>query len=202
MALKQLALSPVQWLLYFREHPDTLNELVDCQLQLEKADTHDDKFDPLKQACDALQPKLADIEKFQNDFSRRVGGVMITEQELKEELMHSLRGQATAHARSTGAKSVSEMTAARRATFATKPDISGMTPEEGKKATAVWEQEQRDELEKANRVESTESNDAAANAMAEEMNRSFSLDKITAIIQLANKVLQFLTHAAQPATTP
>lgn len=203
MSVSQLSLSPVQWLHFFREHPDVFNELVDCHLQLEKAGTHDERYEPLKQGCEALQPKLEELEKFQLEFTRRMGtgGSTTTEQELKEDLMHTLRGQATAHARRTGAKSMSELTAARRETFATKPDVTGMTPEEGKKALAVWEQEQRDELDKANRMESSETNEAAASAMAEEMNRSLNIDKMNSIIQFANRILQFLTQFLSPTKT-
>jgi len=198
MAAKQVALSPVQWMTYFKENPETFNELVDCQLKLEKADSHDDRYEPLKAGCEVLQPKLDELAKFQEEFTRRTVGHTTTEQEMREELVHTLRGDATAVARRTGAKSMAEYSEARRSELKAKPDVSKMTPEEAKKAMADWEAERQAAIAEANRGEG---HVEAANAMAEDMNRSLNIDKINAIIQLANRILQFLTQL-NPTPTP
>src|SRR6266550_4381365 len=151
MALRQVALSPVQWLTYFRENPEVFNELVDCQLKLEKAESHDDRYEPLKAGCEVLQPRVEELAKFQDEFTRRTTGHTTTEQEMREELVHTIRGDATAIARRTGAKSLGEYTEARRSELQAKPDVSAMTPEEAKKAMAAWETERQAAVAEANR---------------------------------------------------
>jgi hypothetical protein len=197
MATKELAMSRVQWLHYFRGHPEVMHELVDAQLQLEEAQSHDDRFEPLKQAAQAVQPHLKEIEDFQVAFARRQG-TTTTEQEMMEDLYNTFRGRATATARSTGVKSVSEFSKSERERLGTRPDTSKMTPEEAKLAVQKWEQEQRDAEAEANRTEADDSAHQAANAMAEDMNRKFSLQKLAAVINLANQVLRFLTTPPVP----
>jgi len=220
MANPNLGLSPIQWLVYFVEHPSIFLEMVDIQIQLKElpvvapVDPETRKPKPpggeapapdpeavemvIAAGAEILAPHVDEIEKFQNDFLKRVG-TTTTEGDYKEELINTVRGRGTAEARSGGVSTVKDLVPVVREKYETKPDTEGMTPAEATTANQEWYAEQQQGLHDANRLEGGD--DAAAQAMADDMNEKVTIQSINDVVSTANKCLR---HAVlyPPTATP